>query len=695
MNLSLNYTTDSGTLVITSGSHQVTLETITGINDLTAANFIFNPDGYVKLTDNNPTGTATRGNSTIHGGEGDNRLTGGSNIDIINGNGGDDTIDGGNGDDDIDGGSGDDIIEGDAGADMLDGGDGTDTLSYAGSPSGRTTGVDANPRTGVTVSLASDPTDTDNTGTHAEGDNAISNFENLTGSRYNDMLTGDGSVNVIKGGSGHDVISGGGGADELEGGAGRDRLEGGAGDFLSYAGSGSRITVNLSDTSDVTLSAADAALFDVTTVSDVIKVSGGDASGDIATGFDHVIGGRSSDTLTGNDKANELRGMGGNDKLNGGAGADELDGGDGNDILNGGVGDDTLDGGPGADDLDGGGTDDVPGTDIATYASAEAGVTVDLSGGNSGRGDAAGDSFEGIEQYVGSYHADIFIAGDDPEHITGGPTTGPGTSTDGDTSNDTVSYERSEQGVTVDLSSAAQSSVDAVNPTGSYARGDNLNGIENVIGSNHRDGDNLTAANGGSVITGGRGDDTLVGGAGNDTFVFASGDGDDQINSFTITDGQDKIDLSAFTSIASLDDLKGEISLRDSDTDIKIDLPGGGEISLNNVTGAGLNTNDKDFYGLTADNFIFYTKRISGNMGDRFNNEINGGRGDDAIYGEQGRDILNGGGGDDEIYGGEDKDTINGGEGDDWLDGGPGDDTFVFEPGNGNDHIMDFTSGDG
>ena len=152
--LSLNYKgDDDGNLVITSGSHQVTLETITGIDILTAANFIFNPDGYVRLTDNNPTSSGTRGNSTIHGGEGDNRLTGGSNMDIINGNGGDDTIDGGNGDDVIDGGSGDDIIEGDAGADELDGGDGTDTLSYASSPSGRTTGDAANPRTGVTVSL--------------------------------------------------------------------------------------------------------------------------------------------------------------------------------------------------------------------------------------------------------------------------------------------------------------------------------------------------------------------------------------------------------------------------------------------------------------------------------------------------------------------------------------------------------------
>ena len=691
--LSLNYKVDeddNNKLVINSGSHQVTFETITGItgiNTLTAANFIFNPDGYVKLTDNSPTGTDTRGNSTIHGGEGDNRLTGGSKDDVINGGDGDDTIDGGNGDDDIDGGDGDDIIEGDAGADMLDGGAGTDTLSYAGSSSGRTTGDAANPRTGVTVSLDSDPTDTDNTGTHADGDNAISNFENLTGSRYNDMLTGDGDPNVIKGGGGHDVISGGGGADELEGGAGRDRLEGGAGDFLSYAGSGSRITVDLSDTNDVTLNATDAALFGVTadpaTVSGVIKVSGGDASGDIATGFDHVIGGRSGDTLTGNDQANELRGMGGNDALTGGAGADMLKGGDGNDTLKGDDGDDMLDGGPGADKLDGGGTLQDSGTDIATYASAEAGVTVDLSGGNSGRGDAAGDSFDGIEQYVGSYHADIFIAGDDPDHITGGPATG-GPGGNGDTSNDTVSYVRSDGGVTVDLSATGAQST---NDNG-YASGDTLTDIENVIGSDHRD--ILTAADGGSVITGGEEDDTLVGGSGSDTFVFASGDGDDEINSFTITGGQDKIDLSAFTSIASLDDLKDDISNRGGD--IEIDLPSGGEIRLNAADG--FESSDDDFYGLTADNFIFYTKRISGNMGDRFNNEINGGRGDDAIYGEQGRDILNGGGGDDEIYGGEDEDTINGGEGDDWLDGGPGDDTFVFEPGNGNDHIMDFTSGD-
>ena len=616
------------------------------------------------------------------------------------GGAGDGNLKGGNGDDFISGGDGDDTIEGGAGADNLNGGENdgdSDTLSYAGlSQSYRPADAGStSTRTGVDVILGG-------AATHAGRDannnivdvtDTISRFENLTGSRFDDKLTGVSGteVNVIKGGSGNDWLISGGAGSRLEGGSGRDRLDGSAGGFLSYEGSGSGVTVDLSDRSPKTLSAADAALFDVTgdplSVPDVIKVSGGDASGDIATGFVNVIGGRGGDTLTGNDQANELRGMGGVDTLTGGVGDDTLIGGEGRDTLKGGTGADRLDGGPGADNLDGGGTEIDNENDVATYASAMEGVTVDLSGGNRGAGDAAGDSFDGIEQYVGSYHADIFIAGDDPDNIIGGPTTGPGTSTTGDTSKDTVSYERSDKGVTVNLSTPAQGD------TGEgYENGDTLTNIESVIGSRYVD--NLTAHTDGSVITGGRDDDILTGGAGNDTFVFASGDGDDQINSFTITDGQDKIDLSAFTSIASLDDLKGEISLRDSDTDIKIDLPGGGEISLNNVTGAGLDTNDRDFYGLTADNFIFYTKRISGNMGDRFNNEINGGRGDDAIYGEQGRDTMNGGAGDDEMYGGEDNDIINGGEGDDWLDGGEGDDTFVFEPGSGNDYIMDFASGD-
>ena len=677
--LSLNYTIDGDTLVIASGSHRVTLDNINDATGLTAANFVFNPDGYVRLTDNNPTGTATRGDSTILGGAGDNRLTGGSNADRIFGGGGDDTI------------------EGRAGGDTLDGGAGTDTLSYAGSPQ-RGGGREVSGYiSGVTVVLNGSA---EGEGTYAEGD-TITNFENLIGSSRDDNLTGDEAANVIDGGSGNDTIAGGGSSDGLdtlrggsgsdiitgggssmvEGGSGSDRLIGSAGDFLSYAG-GSGVTVDLSDLTTRGLTQAEADRFNggmVESVSGIIEVSRGDASGDIATDFVNVIGSRSGDTLTGDANANELRGLGGNDTLTGNAGDDVLKGSEGGDTLRGGEGNDTLDGGPGADRLDGGGTQDTPGADIATYASAEEGVTVDLSGGGRSRGDAAGDTYTGIEQYVGSAHDDVFIAGRDAHNMNGG-TSG----------SDTVSYERSAGGVQVDLSStSAQNAAGGFDDADNYARGDTLANIENVIGSNHNDA--LTAGTGGSIIDGGRGDDDLTGGSGGDTFVFAPGDGEDEISTFTAGSdaNHDRLDLSAFSSIASMDDLEGEITLLANGTDTDIDLPNNVEITLRGVLPTALN----------PDNFIFHDKPITGSgssnvlEGNRFNNTMDGQAGDDRMYGEQGRDTMNGGPGDDEMYGGEEKDILNGGPGNDLLDGGPGADTFVFEPGNGNDYIMDYTAG--
>ena len=684
--LTLNYTIEGSDLVITSGSHRVTLTDTSDVTGLSAANFVFNPDGHVKLTDNSQSPSTTTGNSTILGGAGDNRLTGSNNADRI---------------DRIFGGAGDDTIEGRAGSDVLDGGEGGeengDTLSYAGSSlrSRSTTDnaldTEGNPYiTGVTVVLNSTAV---GPGTHAHGD-TNSNFENLIGSGRDDNLTGDDQDNVIDGGGGNDTIASGGGNDTLKGGSGSDvitgdggdKVEGGPGsdrlttdattDFLSYEG-GSGVTVDLSDLDNRTLTQAEVDRFgvgDTSTTLPIIEVSRGDASGDIATGFINVIGSRGSDTLIGNDdttNGNILRGLGGNDILTGKGGGDTLEGGAGNDTLNGNDGDDTLDGGPGADKLNGGAQSGTPG-DIATYASAMEGVTVDLSGGGRGRGDAAGDTYDDIEQYVGSEHDDVFIAGKEAHNITGG--------TDG---SDTVSYERSEEGVTVTLTSSTGTttqSEDATNPDGSYARGDTLTSIENVIGSNHDD--NLTAGSDGSVIDGGRGRDEMTGASGaSDTFVFASGDGRDEVFGF---EAADKIDLSAFSSIASMDDLDiNPVGAGDANTEII--LPNSGVITLNAFAEG----------DLTPDNFIFYTKPISGNMGDHFNNEINGGSGKDAIYGEQGRDILNGGAGDDEIYGGEDKDTINGGEGNDLMDGGLDADTFVFEPGSGDDVIMDFTTGTG
>ena len=210
--------------------------------------------------------------------------------------------------------------------------------------------------------------------------------------------------------------------------------------------------------------------------------------------FLNIIGSRGSDTLTGDDASNNndsntLEGRGGNDTLTGNGGNDILKGGEGRDTLKGGVGDDMLDGGPGADTLDGGGTELAPGSDTATYASAMEGVTVDLSGGNRGQGDAAGDTFTGIEQYVGSSHDDTFIAGKDEHDINGGE------------GSDTVSYERSVKGVQVNLSSTTQTPSGDFDNADNFANGDTLTSIENVTGSNHTD--NLTAHGNGSVINGG------------------------------------------------------------------------------------------------------------------------------------------------------------------------------------------------
>lgn len=92
-------------------------------------------------------------------------------------------------------------------------------------------------------------------------------------------------------------------------------------------------------------------------------------------------------------------------------------------------------------------------------------------------------------------------------------------------------------------------------------------------------------------------------------------------------------------------------------------------------------------------------------------NEIDGGAGDDLLYGLAGADEMDGGAGNDGIYGGEDaddldgdagndslfggtgNDLLNGGAGDDLLTGGEGADIFEFYRGSGRDVVTDFTNG--
>lgn len=76
------------------------------------------------------------------------------------------------------------------------------------------------------------------------------------------------------------------------------------------------------------------------------------------------------------------------------------------------------------------------------------------------------------------------------------------------------------------------------------------------------------------------------------------------------------------------------------------------------------------------------------------NDDLDGGRGNDLLDGGEGADDLDGELGNDTLVGGAGADTLKGGAGDDALIGGTGADVFKFERGAGRDVITDFTNGE-
>ncbi|MGF6232961.1 Ca2+-binding RTX toxin-like protein [Inquilinus ginsengisoli] len=135
-------------------------------------------------------------------------------------------------------------------------------------------------------------------------------IENVYGSESNDYISGDAGANVLEGAGDDDELYGRGGSDVLRGGAGADRLNGGDGsDTVSYWYGSVGVTVNLATRT----------------------VHGGDAEGDILTGFEILSGSQGNDQLTGDKFANTLQGWNGNDVLKGNLGKDVLAGGAGAD----------------------------------------------------------------------------------------------------------------------------------------------------------------------------------------------------------------------------------------------------------------------------------------------------------------------------------------------------------------------------
>ena len=146
--------------------------------------------------------------------------------------------------------------------------------------------------------------------------------------------------------------------------------------------------------------------------------------------------------------------------------------------------------------------------------------------------------------------------------------------------------------------------------------------------------------------------------------------------SMNFAQGDDKIDLTAFRNIASIDDMT---IIPGGDTDIDLSShSGGGEIELEGFTGT-----------LTNNDFIFY---------DRPARVVLNGNGDANILRGDSRDNrLNGRGGNDVLYGLDGDDELTGGDGEDTMHGGRGSDTFIitYEVDDNNDLIVDTVYGEG
>lgn len=173
-------------------------------------------------------------------------------------------------------------------------------------------------------------------GKDTDGDIATANFSAtlISGTSGDDNGTDKivtGSTNdTVSGGDGNDEIYSGAGNDIVNGGAGADILDGGLGnDTLSYATDTTGVNINLSNNT----------------------VSGGDAQGDIISGFENVTGGSGNDTIIGDSNVNVINGGTGNDYLDGGAGADTINGGAGNDTIVYDSNDSVIDGGAGIDTI--------------------------------------------------------------------------------------------------------------------------------------------------------------------------------------------------------------------------------------------------------------------------------------------------------------------------------------------------------
>ena len=298
-------------------------------------------------------------------------------------------------------------------------------------------------------------------------------------------------------------------------------------------------------------------------------------------------------------------------------------------------------------------------------------------------GGAGDDSLFGLggdDVLNGGSGNDLLVGGMGGDELNGG---------DGD--EDTISYNTSLAGVTINLLDGTA--------RGGDANGDTLGeDIENVVGSGHDDvltgnrGMNtLRGLGGADMLDGGEGEDMLDGGEGDD--VLDGGDEEDTLEggpgADTLIGGTGDDTASYMGSMMGVEvrlhanrleggDAKGDV-FSDTATNTYVIKPDPDEDDTEEVT-----ETVPDIINITGSGMNDVL------AGDSRNNTIKGGGGDDMIFGGPGgsyddtdnEDTLMGQGGNDKIYGGKGDDSLDGGAGDDTLVGGSGADTYMGGAGN-------------
>jgi Ca2+-binding RTX toxin-like protein len=201
------------------------------------------------IGNNNLDASLFTGVAFLNGMGGDDLLSGGSGDDTLNGSSGNDALTGNAGSDVLDGEDGNDILNLNGGADIANGGAGDDSLILSGSAGGTTATAGSGTnlfsiQPGLSGNITLDAQGLDtldfsafNSGVTfslgvataqalAGGLNlaAGTNFTNLVGTAYDDVLTGNALGNTLRGMAGRDILNGAAGNDIMDGGSGTDTV---------------------------------------------------------------------------------------------------------------------------------------------------------------------------------------------------------------------------------------------------------------------------------------------------------------------------------------------------------------------------------------------------------------------------------------------------------------------------------------